>query len=80
MNFLLSNNHFIKHAGSLYQKINVNVLPGGGIEATLVAKFALFIAAILFTTIVIGKILKIFKNLLSKFQNTFLVLIKLNRL
>ncbi len=59
MNFLLSNNNFIKHAGSLYQKINISLLPGGGIEATFVAKFALFIAALLFITIVVGKILKI---------------------
>jgi len=41
-----------------YQTIPINILADGGINATFVAKFALFIAIMLFGTIATGKILK----------------------
>lgn len=62
MSFFFSTSLLIERAGAIYQKVNVDMLPKGGIETSFIAHFALFIAILLFATIATGKILKtIFK-------------------
>ena len=53
--FILSNNLF----ASSYRQVRIDLLPSGDVEAFLVAKFVLFVAALLLTTVLVGKILKV---------------------